>query len=139
MIRKRLEECEEKCFEPRNGVVYIKENGQLLFYVPCAMEHNVIKNCHDDLGHNVTEKTIEAIKKSHWFPNMRDKVKQYISNCLKCIIFNPSGSKAKGQLHSVPKGTLPFQTVHLDHCGPLEKYPKSNKYILVIVDGFTNS
>lgn len=51
-IRNRLESSEDKFFELRNGLVYHKDkNKKLLFYVPSSMENNVIRTCHDDIGH----------------------------------------------------------------------------------------
>lgn len=125
-------------YELRNGLVYRKINKhKLLFYVPESMENNVIRSCHDDLGHVGIQKVISSISKVYWFPGMQDKVKNYIKNCLKCIEFSPISSKSEGYLHVIPKGELPFQAYHLDHYGPLEKTGKGNKYILAIVDGFT--
>ena len=68
---------------------------------------------------------------------MREKVKKYIKNCLKCIEFSPPTGKPEGHLHSIPKGDLSFQTYHIDHYGPLEKTGKGYKYIFLIVDAFT--
>lgn len=51
-IRERLEKGEDRSFELRDGLVYKKvKNDKLLFYVPFRMEGNVIRTCHDDLGH----------------------------------------------------------------------------------------
>lgn len=67
---------------------------------------------------------------------LREKVRNYISNCLKYIKFFPTSGKIEGHLHSIPKGKLPFQTIHVDHYGPLEKTGKGYQYILSVVDGF---
>lgn len=63
------------------------KNKKLLFYVPRSMEANVIRTCHDDLGHVGIDKAINNIAKVYWFPRMRDKVREYISNCLRCVEF----------------------------------------------------
>lgn len=41
-IRKELEQSEHKLFEMRNGLVYRKYQGQILFYVPVALEASVM-------------------------------------------------------------------------------------------------
>lgn len=43
----------------------------------------------------------------------------------------------EGYLHSIPKDKLPFQTVHIDHYGPLEKTNGGHKYVLSTIDAFT--
>lgn len=137
-IRDKLEETEDKMYELRDGHVYRKINKRkLLFYVPHTMENNVIRTCHDDLGHVGISKVIANINKVYWFPNMREKVKRYLENCLKCIEFSPPSGKSEGYLHSISKGSLPFQAYHIDHYGPLEKTGKGHKYIFLVVDAFT--
>lgn len=98
-----------KHYEMRDGLVYRKDqNKKLLFYVPQPMECNVIRTCHDDLGHLGIDKVIGNITKVYWFPNMREKVKDHISNCLRCIEFSPTSSKTEGFLQNIPKDKLPL-------------------------------
>ena len=80
---------------------------------------------------------IDHITKFYWFPCMREKVKNYIKNCLKCVEYAPLSCKIEGFLQSLPKDKLPFQTLHADHFGPLEKTGRGYKHILLIVEGFT--
>lgn len=121
-IRDELERGEMKHYELRDGLVYRKyKNKKLLFYVPPTMENNVIRTCHDDLGHVGTDKVFDNIIKIYWFPRMRDKIKEYILNCLRCIEFSPTNGRPEGYLHNIPKESVPFATIHIDHLGPLEK------------------
>lgn len=55
---------------------------------------------------------------------------------MKCITFSP-GNVKRTVLNSIDKGTKPFQTVHIDHYGPLGETKKRNKFILLIIDAFT--
>lgn len=41
------------------------------------------------------------------------------------------------QLHSIPKAPVPFDTIHIDHFGPLTHTLNKNKHILVVIDSFT--
>lgn len=100
-------------------------------------ESNVIRTCHDDIGHVGVDKVVGNITNVYWFPNMRTKVKEYIKNCLRCIEFLPSSGKVEGFLHSIPKGKLPFVTIHVDHLGLLEKTKKGYRHVLVVIDAFT--
>lgn len=93
-IRDNFEKSEDCFFEMRNGLIYLKDN-RLLFYVLEMMEKNVIFKYHDELGHLGTEKTSQAILQNYWFPRLREKVEDYIRNCLKCIAFLPKTGKTE--------------------------------------------
>ena len=137
-IRDKLEKREIPLYELRDGLVYRKDrNKKLLFFVPRSMETNIIRTCHDDIEHVGVDKVVGNISKVYWFPQMRNKVKTYIENCLRCVEFSPKHGKREGFLHAIPKQNVPFDTVHIDHLGPLEKTGKGFKHILVIVDAFT--
>lgn len=137
-IREKLEKEEVKQYELRDGLVYRKDKNQkLFFYVPRTMETNIIRTCHDDIGHVGVDKVVHNISKVYWFPKMREKVKKHIANCLRCIEFSSPNDKGERFLHNIPKEKLPFATIHVDHFGSLEKTGKGNRHILLIVDAFT--
>lgn len=132
-IREQLEAQEDRYFELRDGLVYRKaKNGKLLFYVPECLENNIMRTCYDDIGHVGVEKVIENVTRVYWFPKMHEKVKGYITNCLKCTEFSPTSGKAEGHLHSIPKESVPFHTVHVDHLGPLKKTERGFKHIFLL-------
>lgn len=56
---------------------------------------------------------------------------------MRCIEFAPLAGKQEGFLHNIDKEKTPFQSVHIDHLGPLEKTSKGFKYLFVVVDAFT--
>lgn len=68
---------------------------------------------------------------------MRCFVKKYVSACLKCAYYKDTGRKNLGKLNSIEKIPIPMHTIHIDHVGPFETSQRGNKYLLVIVDGFT--
>lgn len=120
----------------RNRIIFRKRNGVLLFYVPQSMEAHVLNKYHDQMGHLVAEKTCNNIEKSYWFPDMKPKVKNYITNCLKCISFSPVEGKKEEYLHCIPKGQRPFEVYHIDHYGSIDKDRLAKRYILVVIDAF---
>lgn len=138
-IRKCIEENPRKpsSYELQDGLIYKHVDDKLLFYVPSLLEGNVIRANHDDFGHFGAEKVYELVKKVYWFPKMRKKIERHIKNCLKCIQFAPNSGKIEGELHNIPKGCLPFQTIHIDHLGPLEETKNKHKHVFAVVDGFT--
>lgn len=137
-LRTELEGKVSNSFEMQEGLVYKKiESDKLLFYVPDSMEDNVIRSCHDEMGHFGVEKVTALIRKQYWFPSMKSKVESYIRKCLVCIQFAPNSGRVEGELHSIPKGKVPFDTLHIDHLGPLESTRQKHKHIFLIVDAFT--
>lgn len=63
----------------------------------------------------------ETIKRNYWFPKMRAKVNSYVRNCLKCIAFASKSGKIEGLLNPISKGNALFETIHVDHLGPIHK------------------
>lgn len=138
-IRDQLQKkkIKSKFFELKDGIVYRKVDDRLLFYVPDQMQTNVIAKSHDDAGHAGIDKVVARILRVYWFPELRSRVKKHIENCLKCITYNPKYGKKEGWLHPIDKGNVPFNTIHIDHLGPLEKTPKGYKYVFLVTDAFT--
>ena len=136
-LKEILQKSEDPYFELRNGIVFRKDNGELLFYVPSVMEAHVLHRYHDQMGHLAVEKTFDNVRKSYWFPKMRQKIKDHIANCLKCIAFSPFEGKKEGYLHCIPKGEMPFEIYHIDHYGPIDKDRLAKRYLLVVIDAFT--
>lgn len=136
-LRARLEKEQDSTFELRDGFVYRKRNGKLLFYVPYDMERELLHKYHNDFGHFGVNKTYEVLQESYWFPGMRSKIRIHIQNCTKCIAFSKPSGKPEGLIHGIPKGRLPFDTIHVDHFGPVDRTNAAKKHVLVIIDAFT--
>lgn len=126
---------QSQLFEIHDNLLYRKFNDRIFFYVPKIFEMDTIRN-HHEIGHVGVSKTVNSIRRSYWFPNMSEKVNDFIKGCLKCLVYQPKGRK-EGYLHLFEKFDKPFQTIHIDHLRPLEASGKKNKYILVVIDGFT--
>ncbi|KAK9739907.1 Integrase zinc binding domain [Popillia japonica] len=91
----------------------------------------------DDVGHVGLDKVTELISRTYWFPKLHDKVKSYIANCVKCIVYSKPSGKKEGILYNIPKGDVPFVALHIDHLGPFEATPRKHKYIFEVIDGFS--
>lgn len=68
---------------------------------------------------------------------MKSYVHNFVRNCLKCICYSASPHSNVATLHSIPKKPIPFDTIHIDHLGPLPSILSKKKYILVVIDAFT--
>ena len=120
-----------------DGLVYKKINEQTLFYVPAEMEENIIRLNHERIGHQSLDKTYAAIRENYWFPQTRKKTESHIANCVRCIAYATPARVTDRNLYNIPKKPVPFDTIHIDHFGPLPSLASKRKYILVVIDAFT--
>lgn len=107
--------------------------------VPRNARMQICRLCHDEAGHLGVEKTIERISRSYWFADMRRFVtnNKYVNACLNCAYYKNTLLRKRGKLYNIEKIRTPFHTVHIDHVGPFETSRNGNKYLLVVIDGFT--
>jgi hypothetical protein len=136
-LKTQVESKKIKDYEIRDNVLYRKDKGRLLIYVPGNMIESIVHKYHDTLGHFGIDKTCELIRRSFYFANMRKVVSDHIRKCVMCITFNPPDGKNDGFLHVPEKPTVPFDIIHADHLGPLDTTKNKNQHILVVVDAFT--
>lgn len=136
-IRKALEAGPYDNFIVWNGVICKVVGDAKLVALPKAMQGDVFRNAHE-LGHFGTKKTMEVLQRNYWMPNMAKRVDQFIQNCVACILGNRKAGKQEGLLNPIVKEDVPFDTIHLDHVGPLERTSKKGyQHLLVLVDSFT--
>jgi len=118
-----------------DGVVYME--GRI--YVPNNKElrEEILKEHHDpaDIGHPGQHRMLELLKRTYWWPGLKEDVKRYVQGCFKCQQNKVQHQRKAGELHplEIPQG--PWQEISIDIIGPL---PKSNRMdtIVVIVDRF---
>lgn len=121
-----------------NGRVYrIIDENTIRWVVPSGTRWQLLQANHDDVGHFGFDKTLARLQSTYWFPKMRRFVKKYVSACLKCAHHKLPSGVGPGELHPIPKASIPFHTIHADHLGPFIRTKRGNTYILVIVDAFT--
>lgn len=137
-LRTALESAEKDHFELSDGLVYrLSSAGRRLLYVHAEMETNVIRLIHEKVGHLGVDKSRDQIMRHYWFPGMRAKVERFIRNCIPCIMCSAPIRINERNLHSIEKVPVPFDTIHIDHYGPLPSIQSKRKHILVVVDAFT--
>lgn len=130
-----LEDSEK--FEMVDGLLYRKLEDRSKFVIPESMVASVIRAHHDDAAHVGYEKTLRGISENFWFPAMRKRVRDHISNCLTCVMANDASNRFEGETSLYPAPTAIMQVVHVDHFGPLAETPGHYKHILVVVDAFS--
>lgn len=115
--------------------ILYKDDGLLV--LPKQMQIQVIRKAHEDNGHFSVKKTEEIIKRDYWINEVKRKIESVVRNCIPCILAERKRGKPEGFLHPLDKGSVPLDTYHLDHLGPLGATNKGYRYILTVVDGFT--
>lgn len=136
-IKQSLEIQPTDSYEVRNAILYKVIGAKSLVYVPEQMIQSVINKFHNQMGHFGVDKVCELIKRAYWFPKMREKVQNHVKFCITCISYNPRNKRYDGNLFEVDKPRVPFEVIHVDHLGPLERSKGKNEHILAIVDAFT--
>lgn len=91
-IANKLEFENHDKFQLIDGLVYRKGIDRPRFYVPESMLNNIFKIYHDEVAHCGVEKTFQGIYGNYWFPLMRKKIREYVDNCLTCLISNASSA-----------------------------------------------
>lgn len=131
-IRERLEKEELAGYRMEDGLIFkINTQGRRQLMVPRELEENIMRLTHEKYGHFGVEKCTQQILKHYWLPNLREKLARFIKNCLKCIFYS------ERNLYNIPKQPEPFDTIHIDHFGPLPSLKSKDKYVFAVIDGFT--
>ena len=78
-----------------------------------------MRSIHEKYGHVGIGKCMDRIQRCSWFPDMKGKVSRFIRNCLKCIYNSVLQIRNDRNLYNIEKKPVPFDTLHIDHFGPL--------------------
>ena len=119
-----------------DGVAYMEER----IYVPNnkKLREEILKEHHNpvDIGHLGQHRMLELLKRTYWWPGLKEDIKRYVQGCFKCQQSKVQHQRKAGELHplEIPQG--PWQEISIDIIGLL---PKSNgmDVIVVIVNQFT--
>lgn len=133
-IKEILKDKTYKDYWMENDILY--KGDQRLLVVPKVMEKEVIGKAHSN-GHFSTKKMKELINRDYFIPDIDKKIQDYMLSCIPCILASRKSGKQEGFLYPIAKESLPLQTLHMDHIGPLTATQKQYNYILTIVDAFT--
>ncbi|XP_060807732.1 uncharacterized protein LOC132903434 [Amyelois transitella] len=130
-----------KTYELRKNVLHrkIQRNGRTrcLPMVPRSLCWSVINNIHESVMHLGADKTLEKAYEHYWFPGMSKYVRKFVDNCITCKISKSNSGRVPAELHPIPKGTIPWHTVHIDASGKLSGKNDVKEYVFVMIDAFT--
>jgi hypothetical protein len=83
-VRQNIQKGIKSHFHLQNGLLWYKQNR---LYVPKKKMRDVLlKECHDGplAGHGGAKRTTTFLKKSYYWPNLKDDTEEYVKICLIC-------------------------------------------------------
>lgn len=108
--------------------------------LPNEIEHDgIIRENNSSVtgGHKGAAKTYERIRERYYWPNMRDKVRDFVRNCEKCKLNKVVRVNTKLPMAITDTPTEVFEKVEMDIVGSLPQTEHGNKYILTLQDNLT--
>lgn len=103
------------------------------------LRKKILREYHDTpyAGHMGVTKTLQAIQREFWWPNIKEDVKAWIASCEICQRDKGVQSKAAGLLQPLPIPERKWTVVNMDFITDLPPTPRGNDTILVFVDQLT--
>lgn len=112
--------------------MYRDDDGSLRLVILKVMRIQIIRRIHE-MGYFGEM----LVRKDFWIPDLKSKVEKTIQNCVLCILAEKKTSKMEGFLNPLEKGSIPLDTFHIDHFGPLHSTSEQYKHIFRVVNGFS--
>ena len=128
---------ESNNFEFKGNVLMrkIKRDGKVTF-LPFVLTSNrleKIQKYHSLLGHLGSESTYKILKDRCWWPDLKDDVYSFITNCRQCQL-STAPRQLSAPFHPIPPAPLPFERWGIDFLQELTPTDQGNKNVLVFVD-----
>jgi hypothetical protein len=133
-----LIEEEHENFEFKGNVLMrkISKKNNYTVYLPFVLTKDridKISRYHNLLGHLAGESTLKILKDRYWWPEMKDDVDSFITNCRECQLSH-SQSQSSAPIHPIPPVPLPFERWGVDFLQDLPLTEQGNRNILVFID-----
>lgn len=130
-----------KRYEIKDTLLFKKDpkRDRRALVVPQELRENVLRTYHEHEtgGHVGRDRLYQLLSKRYYWMGMHNDVSDYVAGCLKCQTRKPAPPLRHGELQPI-HATHPLQIVGIDIMGPLQISYAGHKYILVMIDHFTN-
>jgi hypothetical protein len=83
-VRQKIQNEAKSHFHLRNGLLWYKQNQ--LYVLEGKIRDTILKECHDGLlaGHGGAKHTITFLRKSYYWPNLKDSAEEYVKTYFTC-------------------------------------------------------
>ena len=107
--------------------------------VPASMRNEIISEHHSSViaGHFSWSRTLDMISRQFWWPQLRETVQTYVSQCVSCQQNKPSQNAPFGLLTPLPIPDSRWHTVTMDFIMDLPRTVNGSNAIMVVVDKLT--
>ena len=120
----------------RGGLIFLFRKDDYRLLIPQHKRNSIVDELHRALGHVGIEKTLQALKREYYWPNMKITVQKIIEECVECTHHKYKNGRVRAPLQSIV-ATEPFQILGIDITGPFEISKGGYKYILGVIDYFS--
>jgi hypothetical protein len=121
----------------RDGL-WLTRNHQVAIPDAPGLRRGILYELHDSAlsGHPGGDKTLHAVKRAYWWPNMAAEVAEYVRTCASCQRNKALNKKPIGVLHPLPIPRDKWESVSMDFITQLPKSTGPTEYdaIAVFVD-----
>ncbi|GJP50303.1 hypothetical protein CLOM_g9434, partial [Closterium sp. NIES-68] len=121
--------------------VYYLRSGTDRIWVPSyrLLRELLIQEVHDSnlSGHFGVDKTLKALQRFYYWPDMVTDVQRYVAACPICQRMKSSHQRPTGLLQPLEPPQRPWQHVTMDFVTGLPAGPSGNDAVLVVVDRLT--
>jgi len=134
--RQNIQNRAKSHFHLQNGLLWYKQKQ---LYVPEGkMRDTILKECHDGplAGHGGAKRTTTFLKKSYYWPNLKDSAEEYVKTCLTYQQNRTLNKKQVGLLQPLPILEGPWESVSMDFMVSLPPL-RGFDAIMVVVDRFS--
>ena len=109
--------------------IYVLAGGGNQIILPALLHAQAIRLAHE--GHQATDRTVNLLRQTCWFPAMRKQVIAFVDSCIACAAATNRNSPVPLEPNVLPD--RPWQKLHCDFKGPIA----SKYYLHVIIDQYS--
>ena len=124
----------------KNGILHkrIQDNvrgNRLQLLVPEGLQSKLIKEYHDQLGHQGVDRVDSLVRQKYFWPGLYNDIKEHLESCQRCTVAKMPFLKTKTPMGKV-LATRPLEVLALDYT-VLEPSSNGMENVLVMTDVFT--
>ena len=125
----------EKLSLDNEGIFHRKTATRTQLVLPEAYKTTVLRELHDEMGHQGVERTTSLFRDRFFWPHMQREMEHYVTQGCACLKRKKPCWETRAPLTSIVT-TQPFELVSIDFLH-LDKCKGGYEYVLLVVDHYT--